>query len=62
VRSNVIVVSSRVVIRIVFITIEVVLDLLLTLTVALTITASSSIRLKLFRVAMGRSSPPTRLY
>ena len=61
-RSNVIIVSSRVVIRIVFITIEVVLDLLLTLIVALTITASSSIRLELFRVAIGRSSPLIRLY
>ena len=61
-RSNVVVVSSRVVTRTVFIAIEVVLDLLLTLIVALTITASSSIRLELFRVATGRSSPPTRLY
>jgi hypothetical protein len=37
-------------------------NLLLTLTVALTMTASSSIRLELFRVAAGRSSPLTRLY
>jgi hypothetical protein len=62
VRSNVVVVSSRVVARTVFIAIEAVLDLLLALTVALTITASSSMRLELFRVATGRSSPPTRLY
>lgn len=61
-RSNVIVISSRVVARIVFLTIKVVLDLLLTLIVALTITASSSVRLELFRVATGRSSPLTSLY
>ena len=54
-RSNVIIVSSRVVTRTVFITIEAVLDLLLTLIVTLTIIVSSSIRLELFRIAIGRS-------
>jgi hypothetical protein len=62
VRSDVVVVSSRVVARTVFVAIEAVPDLLLALTVALTMTASSGMRLELFRVATGRSSPSTRLY
>ena len=61
-RSDVVVVGSRVVARTVFIAIEAVPDLLLALTVALTMTASSSMRPELFKVATGRSSPPTRLY
>lgn len=61
-RSNVIIVSSRVVIRIIFLTIEVVLDLLLLLIVRLTIIVSFSVRLELFRVAISRTSLLIRLY
>jgi hypothetical protein len=62
VRSDVVVVGSRVVARTVFLAIEAVPDLLLALTVALTMTASSGVRPELFRVATGRSSPSTSLY
>jgi hypothetical protein len=62
VRSNVVVVSSIVLIRTVFLAIETVLDPLPTLALRLTITASSSIRLELFRIAIGRSKLIRGLY
>ena len=61
-RSNVVVVGSIVLTRTVFLAIEIVLDPLPTLALRLTITASSSIRLELFRIAIGRSKLIRRLY
>ena len=61
-RSNVVVVSSMVLTRTVFLVIETVLDPLPTLALRLTITASSSIGLELFRIAIGRSKLIRRLY
>ena len=60
-RSNVVVVGSMVLTRTVFLVIETVLDPLPTLALRLTMTASSSIGLELFRIAIGRSKLARRL-
>jgi hypothetical protein len=62
VRSNIVIVSSIVLTRIVFLAIVIVLDPLSLLTLRLTITVSSYIRLELFRIAIGRSKLIRGLY
>ena len=59
---NVIIISSIVLTRTVFLVIEIVLNPLSTLALKLTIIASFSIRLELFRIAINRSKLTRRLY